>query len=384
MILTDEFARQASMETDLGIPSALFAAPVREIVELGKSQIGFMNLFAIPLFQGVTDVMPAMGFCVEELQRNKAGWEQKIAEEQEKLRKDSDDSTMKDGMFSPRTMSVANPSDANHQKIGNATLSPDMDLRKALLSKSPFSLPNGVPDDVGPQHSSLPEISTAVPLVEESANPSPSEVLPDSSSRRSSKPSQLQLSFATASAPSLLDHPSQDAALAQNGILVTPSLVADPVVVDPPTPQEPKAQESDKQRSSDGTEGSNSAAGDWTSQATSATTGKMPLSPSTQGTSIMSDSDSIEKGNTSQILTPTGTPRGHGRSSSKDSTTQGSKSEADGEENKGVPSTVPEKVGKLKKKPSRFRMNFWKRSKSASPPMPVGGARVGSEDGMSQ
>jgi len=45
---------------------------------------------------------------------------------------------------------------------------------------------------------------------------------------------------------------------------------------------------------------------------------------------------------------------------------------------------VTEKFGKLKKKPSRFRMNFWKRSKSASPPMPVGGARVGSEDGMSQ
>jgi len=290
-------------------------------------------------------------------------------------------------------MSVANPSDASYQKVGNV-VAPDMDLRKALLSKNPFPM-NGVAEEVRPHHSSLPEISPgSEPLVEESANPSPSEVLPDSSSRRSSKPSQLQLSFATASAPGLLDHPSQDSCLTQivdpqvNGISVNHnSLVTDPVVVDPPTPQEPKAQEPDKQRSSDGTEGSNSA-GDWTSQATSATTGKMPLSPSTQGTSIMSDADSIGKGNSSQILTPTGTPTGNGRScgrsSSKDSTTQGSKSEGDGEENKGPPSSVTEKFGKLKKKPSRFRMNFWKRSKSASPPMPVGGARVGSEDGMSQ
>ncbi|KAK0126831.1 3',5'-cyclic-nucleotide phosphodiesterase [Cadophora gregata] len=393
-ILTDEFSRQASMETDLGIPTALFAAPTRAPIELGKSQIGFMNMFAIPLFQGVTDVMPGMAYCVEELLRNKAAWEQTIADEQERVRKGSDDSTMKDGMFSPRTMSVANPSDASYQKVGNV-LSPDMDLRKALLSKNPFPT-NGVAEEGRRHHTTLPEISPgSEPLVEDSATPSPSEVLPDSSSRRSSKPSQLQLSFATASAPGLLDHPSQDSSLTQtidsqpNGISVNhQSLVTDPVVIDPPTPQEPKAPESEKQRSSDGTEGSNSA-GDWTSQATSATTGKMPLSPSTQGTSIMSDADSIEKGNSSQILTPTGTSTGNGRScgdrsSSKDSTTQGSKSEGDGEENKGPPSTVTEKIGKLKKKPSRFRMNFWKRSKSASPPMPVGGARVGSEDGMSQ
>src|ERR1700710_388552 len=102
MILTDEFSRQASMEQDLGIPSALFAAPVREVVELGKSQLGFMNMFAIPLFQGVTDVMPGMAFCVDELNRNKAAWEERIAEEQARTRQDSGDSILKDGMFSPR------------------------------------------------------------------------------------------------------------------------------------------------------------------------------------------------------------------------------------------------------------------------------------------
>jgi len=34
---------------------------------------------------------------------------------------------------------------------------------------------------------------------------------------------------------------------------------------------------------------------------------------------------------------------------------------------------VMEKVRNLKKKPSRFKINFWKRSKSASPPVPAGG-----------
>jgi 3',5'-cyclic-nucleotide phosphodiesterase len=385
MILTDEFARQASMETDLGIPSALFAPPVREIIELGKSQIGFMNMFAIPLFQGVTDVMPPMGYCVQELQRNKAAWEERIALEQAKAKQDGDDSAMTDGMFSPRTMSVANPSDASHQKISNATLLPEHHLRKALLSKSPFYHANGSLDEVfEPEHHSLPEISTTSAPHTESPNPSPSELLPDPQSRRSAnKPSQLQLSFATAVAPSLLDHPSQDSQT--NGFSIAPSLVTDPMVIhpimiDPPTPNTGKEE---KQRSSDGTsgtEGSVSATSgqDWTSQATSATTGKMPLSPSTQGTSIMS-SDSLEKSsNGGNNQTPTRSPCSRSEGASPAMTDE-SHSDRGREDGKGM---VMEKVRNLTKKPSRFRMNmkFWGRSKSSSPPVPVGYGNGGSEE----
>lgn len=123
MILTDEFSRQASMETDLGIPTALFAPPVRETIELGQSQIGFINIFAFPLFQGVADIMPAMGFCVDQLINNKRLWEEKVAAEQMRIkaggkrqseRKDSDDrggSRTKprdmDGAYSPRQLSLA-------------------------------------------------------------------------------------------------------------------------------------------------------------------------------------------------------------------------------------------------------------------------------------
>jgi 3',5'-cyclic-nucleotide phosphodiesterase len=409
IILTDEFARQASMEKDLGIPSALFAAPVREIIELGKSQIGFMNMFAIPLFQGVTDVMPGMEFCVEELHRNKSAWELKIKEEQEKFRQDSVDSGMMDGMFSPRTMSVATPSDASHQKTGSATLltlGSETDLRiKALLNKkSPFTYPtnafassNGIFDESEeqPHHHSLPELSTQSMPAEESAHPSPSEVTPESSSRRSSKPSQLQLSYATTSAPGLVDHPSQDTELVvlngehhPEGLDVKPSLVTDAVVA-PASPIEPRKTypTTDKQRSSDTTEGSNSASGDWASQATSATTSKMPLSPSTQGTSITSE-DSMEKGVGTSGQTPTCVSPLASAESQTSTTTgsvEGGSHSSTPPETKGT--VLMETVRNLKKRPSRFRMNslnFWKRSKSSSPPMPnkdsSGGPVGGSED----
>lgn len=66
-ILSEEFSRQASMEGELQIQSSLMAPPKQDIASLAKSQLGFMNLFAIPLFQGVADIMPAMRHTVEKL-----------------------------------------------------------------------------------------------------------------------------------------------------------------------------------------------------------------------------------------------------------------------------------------------------------------------------
>lgn len=103
-ILTDEFARQASMEEELQIPSALFAPPVRDsIIELGKSQIGFMNLFALPLFQGVRDLMPAMNFAVDEMHENQRTWQSKIDEEMlKRVVQDENLSPPQTGALSPR------------------------------------------------------------------------------------------------------------------------------------------------------------------------------------------------------------------------------------------------------------------------------------------
>jgi hypothetical protein len=71
------------MEQELQIDSCLFGGPpVRDdIIKLGESQIGFMNIFARPLFEAVTDILPAMSFAVDEILANKAVWEKKIDDE---------------------------------------------------------------------------------------------------------------------------------------------------------------------------------------------------------------------------------------------------------------------------------------------------------------
>ncbi|KAL6712409.1 3',5'-cyclic-nucleotide phosphodiesterase [Coniothyrium glycines] len=88
-ILTDEFSNQGLMEQELQMNSCLFGGPpVKEdIIKLGESQIGFMNIFARPLFEAVTDVLPAMRFAVDEILTNKAVWEQKIDDERKRRKK---------------------------------------------------------------------------------------------------------------------------------------------------------------------------------------------------------------------------------------------------------------------------------------------------------
>jgi hypothetical protein len=74
------------MELELDIPTQLFGGPpVRDnVIKMGESQIGFMNIFARPLFESVTDILPAMQFSVDEILNNKAIWQQKIEQEKEK------------------------------------------------------------------------------------------------------------------------------------------------------------------------------------------------------------------------------------------------------------------------------------------------------------
>ncbi|KAF1815717.1 HD-domain/PDEase-like protein [Eremomyces bilateralis CBS 781.70] len=83
-ILTDEFFNQGEMEKELEMPTTLFAPPERDnLTKLAKSQIGFINIFARPLFEQVSHVLPGMAFSVEELITNKQIWEHKIAVEKE-------------------------------------------------------------------------------------------------------------------------------------------------------------------------------------------------------------------------------------------------------------------------------------------------------------
>ena len=85
-ILTDEFSNQGLMEEELQMPSCLFGGPPvqDDMIKLGESQIGFMNIFARPLFEAVTDILPAMRFAVDEILENKAIWDDKIDKEKQK------------------------------------------------------------------------------------------------------------------------------------------------------------------------------------------------------------------------------------------------------------------------------------------------------------
>lgn len=121
-------------------------------------------------------------------------------------------------------------------------------------------------------------------------------------------------------------------------------------------------------RRSETTEGSASGqTGDWASQATSTTTGKMPLSPSTQGTSLVSSESTERQGCT---LTGIRLSPSSAQNSSSNTTMRKEPSHTDGDSNSTA--SIGKADGKaLKKKPSRFRMKdfpfFRKHHKSSSP-----------------
>ena len=91
------------METELSIPSCLFGGPpvLNDILKMGTSQIGFINIFAIPLFTGVSEALPGMRFTVDELQTNKGIWERAIEEEKQKAIKDTASTASKERAQSP-------------------------------------------------------------------------------------------------------------------------------------------------------------------------------------------------------------------------------------------------------------------------------------------
>lgn len=66
--------------------SCLFGGPpvLDDLVKLGESQIGFINIFSRPLFEAVADILPSMRYVVDEILINKDIWEKKIEEERER------------------------------------------------------------------------------------------------------------------------------------------------------------------------------------------------------------------------------------------------------------------------------------------------------------
>lgn len=358
-ILSEEFSRQASMEDELQIPSALMAPPKKDIGSLAKAQLGFMNLFAIPLFQGVADIMPGMKYTVDELDINKGHFERMVEEEKMKELQDQQIIT-REGTLSPRSMSVAVGSGADDE-------TPQAELRQEPSVKEETTEEAQHHDVPSPHLRGGEGDATAAPATTEGGN----------SGNMSSFDAVLQLANSDP-----FNSNSTGGLVGADGA----------------------------QRRSETTEGSLSAglAGDWASQATSAHTGRAPVSPSTQGTSIVSRESTTEDpsarsapttaatvpGCTVTEATPEGTPRalaadsslaaapaghaGHAAGSSPSSTMrhqhfdEGSNSTGTND----VDSTTTGSLGSknLRKKPSRFRIkdfNFFKRSKASSSPRPA-------------
>ncbi|KAI5859321.1 HD-domain/PDEase-like protein [Durotheca rogersii] len=303
-ILYEEFSRQAAMESDVNIPSSLISPPKKDFVSLAKAQMGFMNIFAIPLFQGVAEVLPAMQYTVDELQINKTLFELTLKGfpnmDEERRRK------LTEGILSPRSLSLAIRSD---------DVSDFADDTKRELARNNSELRKAGPSSPN----QLNHVSS----------------LPGRYKEVNGAPSTLNSVAEFSASDPFNMHESENRAIGHNG----------------------------KQRSSETTDGSNSVPpGDWQSQATSATTGKMPLSPSTQGTSIVSQ-ESLDRPGSVPVTTVTAAPECYM------ATPMASFDSANSEEDSNGNTLKPEKV--LKKKTSRFRMNvstFFRRNKGASSP----------------
>ena len=143
------------MEIDVGLPTTLFGGPpeLGNVMKLAHSQIGFMNVFAKPLFEAVTDIIPAMGFAVDEISKNVSVWQGKI--EQEKFKE-----IARGGRFRPSSEGILSP-------------------RSNTPNQSTVDIPELSHPDEGPSTSAT---SQSLPIL----SPNPQVSLPNRESRRSS------------------------------------------------------------------------------------------------------------------------------------------------------------------------------------------------------
>ncbi len=350
-ILVDEFSRQASMETELEIKSSLIAEPKKDVISLFNAQLGFMNMFAIPLFQGVADVMPAMQYTVDQLEKNRGTFSQMLQDEKAKQESAKDGLELQrrrlahDGAFSPKTRSYVGDDESSQE----ATFAP-------LKTDASGDTVQYAPVDDAPSKNQG----------QGNGHPPEAPVVTDAATAKNA-PAQTR----------------QQGHAQLNGNVSSFDAVRELAESDPfncrtrgDSGADNKSVPSGRQRCSETTEGSVSGAfgGDWASQATSAG-GKAALSPSTQGTSIVSN-DSMDRTvgvatlNAPQSLSPPASKSGYNSATSQ--------TEHDLGETLSNTGSIGKADGKsLRKKTSRFRMKdfpFFRRNKGSSPPFPAADA----------
>lgn len=117
------------MEQAVGMETALFGGPpeLGNMLKLANGQIGFMTIFAHPLFANVSDVIPAMRFASEEILTNKGVWFTRAEQEKRMQLLKMGSVTREAGAVSPRTRSPPNRRgtvDNGKDKHGNLPTSP--------------------------------------------------------------------------------------------------------------------------------------------------------------------------------------------------------------------------------------------------------------------
>ncbi|KAK5106425.1 3',5'-cyclic-nucleotide phosphodiesterase [Lithohypha guttulata] len=155
--LQDEFAHQGEMERSVGMETTLFGGPpeIGNMLKLANGQIGFMTIFAHPLFANVMDVIPAMSFAADEILVNKGVWFTRAEHEKQKqVLKER--GGVGDGGVSPRSQSPVDPA------------------RKSYFPSSPLKEKTERKQQNGDKSSSLRQVEA---LVTPGGEPSSSPVL---------------------------------------------------------------------------------------------------------------------------------------------------------------------------------------------------------------
>ncbi|OAL71056.1 hypothetical protein A7D00_4718 [Trichophyton violaceum] len=85
-VLQLEFANQGEMEINIGIATSLFGGPpeLGNFIKKAQGQVGFMDIFGLPLFDGVTDILPDLAFAANTIRSNRFIWA-KLMEHEEVL-----------------------------------------------------------------------------------------------------------------------------------------------------------------------------------------------------------------------------------------------------------------------------------------------------------
>src|SRR5271154_1027086 len=106
-LLQKEFAHQGEMESAVGMETTLFGGPpeLGNHLKLANGQIGFMTIFAHPLFTNVADIIPAMGFAADEILANKSIWITRAELEKRKEQLKHESGQTEGGSISPRSRS---------------------------------------------------------------------------------------------------------------------------------------------------------------------------------------------------------------------------------------------------------------------------------------